>query len=232
MPGRDRSRPWGTAEAGVTLLLEGIRLRSDRFLVNDARKGAFAWRPGGARTCATTSVRRVDHAQAADGPNSSQLESHQDGVKIKVRNNSQQVWLRNQGEDHRAFPGQGGPSGAVRPAPPIRDHKRERAKRPPRRPTRADPATPSVSEKNRLDFKAGLELHSRAGTPPRNGGSLLRRSGTARCSARSVSNPHRLARAAQRIGTDGPRRWTPSRSAATRCQTASGRAPSMRRRTG
>jgi hypothetical protein len=81
MPGRDRSRPWGAAEAGVTLLLEGIALRSDRFPVNDARKGAFAWRPGGARTCATTSVRRVGHVQGADGPNSSQLEWHQDGVR-------------------------------------------------------------------------------------------------------------------------------------------------------
>ena len=63
----------------------------------------------------------------------------------------------------RAFPGQGGPSGAVRPAPPIRDHKRERAKRPPRRPTRADSATPPVNEKARLDFEAGLELPGRNG---------------------------------------------------------------------
>ena len=58
----------------------------------------------------------------------------------------------------RAFPGQGGPSGTVRPAPPIRGHKRERAKRPPRRPTRADSSMLPVNEKTRLDFEAGLEL--------------------------------------------------------------------------
>jgi len=101
MPGRDRSRPWGSAEAGVTLLLEGITLRSDRSLVNDARKRAFAWRSGGARTCATTSVRRVVQVQAADDPNFSQLEWHQDGARTKVRNNSQPIRLRNQGEDPR-----------------------------------------------------------------------------------------------------------------------------------
>lgn len=64
----------------------------------------------------------------------------------------------------RAFPGQGGPSGAVRPAPPIRGHKRARAKRPPRRPTRADSATPAVNETARLDFEAGLELPDRNGS--------------------------------------------------------------------
>jgi hypothetical protein len=57
----------------------------------------------------------------------------------------------------RALSGQGGPSGTVRPAPPIRDHKRERAKRPPRRATRADSGTPPVNENARLDFEAGLE---------------------------------------------------------------------------
>ena len=67
----------------------------------------------------------------------------------------------------RAFPGQGGPSGTVRPAPPIRGHKRERAKRPPRRPTRADSATLPVNEKTRLDFEAGLNfrVYSRFAAP-------------------------------------------------------------------
>jgi hypothetical protein len=103
MPGRDRSRPWGAAEAGVALLLEGIALRSDRFPVNGARKGAFAWRPGGARTCATTSVRRVVHVQAADGPNSSQLEWHQIGGGTSSRLH------------HRST--RPGVTGPVRPAP-------------------------------------------------------------------------------------------------------------------
>jgi hypothetical protein len=43
----------------------------------------------------------------------------------------------------------------------MRVHKRERAKRPPRRPTRADSGTPPVNEKARLDFEAGLELPQR-----------------------------------------------------------------------
>lgn len=61
----------------------------------------------------------------------------------------------------RAFPGQGGPSGAVRPAPPNRPRKRESAKGPPRRPTQASWPTPPVNEKARLDFEAGLELPQR-----------------------------------------------------------------------
>jgi hypothetical protein len=52
-------------------------------------------------------------------------------------------------------------------APPIRDHKRERAKRPPRRPTRADSATPPVNEKTRLVSEAGLELGDPNGIEPR-----------------------------------------------------------------
>ena len=56
----------------------------------------------------------------------------------------------------RAFPGQGGPSGAVRPATPNRRPKGESAEPPPRRPTRADSPTPPVNEKARLDFEAGL----------------------------------------------------------------------------
>ena len=44
------------------------------------------------------------------------------------------------------------------PTPPIRGHKRERAERPPRRPTRADSPTLRVNEKARLDFEAGLEF--------------------------------------------------------------------------
>jgi hypothetical protein len=58
----------------------------------------------------------------------------------------------------RAFPGQGGPSGAVRPATPNRRPKGESAEPLPRRPTRADSPTPPVNEKARLDFEAGLEL--------------------------------------------------------------------------
>ena len=53
---------------------------------------------------------------------------------------------------------QGGPSGAVLPAPPNRRPKGESAEPPPRRPTQADSATPPVNEKARLDFEAGLEL--------------------------------------------------------------------------
>ena len=34
-------------------------LGNDRFLVNVARKGSFAWRLGGARSCATTFFRPV-----------------------------------------------------------------------------------------------------------------------------------------------------------------------------
>ena len=58
----------------------------------------------------------------------------------------------------RAFPGQGGPSGAVRPATPNRRPKGESAEPPPRRPARASWPTPPVNEKARLDFEAGLEL--------------------------------------------------------------------------
>ena len=39
---------------------------------------------------------------------------------------------------------------------PIRDHKRESAKRPSRCAARSDSGTPSVNEKARLDFEAGL----------------------------------------------------------------------------
>ncbi len=40
----------------------------------------------------------------------------------------------------------------------MRGHKGESAKRPPIRLARADSPTPSVNEKARLDFEAGLEL--------------------------------------------------------------------------
>ncbi len=65
----------------------------------------------------------------------------------------------------RAFPGQGGPSGAVRPAPPIRGHKRARETPA----TEADSATPAVNEKARLDFEAGVPWFR---TPDRNGSKL------------------------------------------------------------
>ena len=52
--------------------------------------------------------------------------------------------------------GRGAVFRAVRPAPPIRHHKRESAKRPSRCLARGDSATPSVNEKARLDFEAGL----------------------------------------------------------------------------
>ena len=50
---------------------------------------------------------------------------------------------------------------------PIRDHKRESAKRPSRCAARSDSGTPPVNKKFRLDFEAGLELgvrHMRVST--------------------------------------------------------------------
>jgi hypothetical protein len=184
MPGRDRSRLWGAAEAGVTLLLEGITLRSDRLLVNDARKRAFAWRPGGARTCATTSVRRVVQVHAADDPIFSQLERHQIGgrtssrlhhrstrpgvtgppARIPIFLPSTPIALSSSRRSER--PSVSGAGWPFRPCParsPIRPRKRESAKGPPRRPARADSPTPSVNEEARLDFEAGLELPDRNG---------------------------------------------------------------------
>ena len=52
--------------------------------------------------------------------------------------------------------GRGAVFRAVRPAPPIRHHKRESAKRPSPCLARSDSGTPSVNEKARLDFEAGL----------------------------------------------------------------------------
>ena len=191
MSGRDRSRPWGAAEADV------MTCRSSHFGTDGLSQGSadcrrvqnnsqpvwlrnqgedqhsshtawgsiecFAFRHARHHFSVPRTAQQFVDLRSASPPSPSvPPRCDQPTHRISdVSPNSPDRALRftaiQASERFRGLKeGRGAVFRAVRPAPPIRHHKRESAERPSRCAARADSLTPPVNEKARLDFEAGL----------------------------------------------------------------------------